>query len=364
MFNIARNLLVLLATVGWAFPVGAQDAFTGPTGSPFDGGGIMAPPGMAAPGAPYPGGMAPPGPPELPRLPPDMLGPQRFQMPTPAQGFGYAGVPNTNWNTRPNLRGPGVRLDTSYYFVREIEYGSFLSEHIWANQFGVTVLPFQSPNFIVGLRVMGGHHDNLSIAAASPAVDMDLYFATRYNSTFFKIGYFIDSQEDYGKQGVSGGILSDVPLLGNMTFEGAFAYGFGSDRVGRDFNLVTRRFQLTEVADLDMQIRIGKFLTPEIQAGITGNYLTYNKHEEEWGAGLFCNVTMGFVNVGVDLTGGREGLRGFLTLGYSWGSGPAEHPRDLYLPVDTVAWSTRAPRRDLALRIRETFNGPLLLQSR
>lgn len=290
-------------------------------------------------------------------LPRDTQGPERLQQPTPVRGHDLAGVPDYATNTRPDAATIGIRLDTSYVFLREISGGWYSNEHQSVGGGGVTILPFQNPGFILGFRGLANHIDNQSLIPDVGGFSFDVYAGTRYKHSYIKWGAFWDNQASDGKVGGSFNLMSDVPVIGNIVFESAFGFGYGPDRVGGPIGpfLLTQRI---EKQQYDIQIKVGKYLTEDLQVGFIGRYLSFRYAEDEGNAGLYMNYLLGRARVGLEITGGDEGLRGFATLGIAFGAKPSEHPRDLnYGGIDTVEWVTRAPDRDITLAHRETFTG-------
>lgn len=295
------------------------------------------------------------------QLPPDPWGRQRLEMPTPVEGFGFAGQSSEGLNTSPDAKTMGIRLDTSYGLVRSLDIGGYYSEHQYVGAAGATILPFQTPCYVVGSRVLGGYTDQASMIADSGVLSVDLFFGTRYKTTYFKVGSFWDWQVDMGKVGLSFSMLGKAPILGYLTADTAFAFGTGDNQIGPErevyFGVLPRR---VESADFDMQIRVGKFLNERFQVGATGNYYEFEFAWQEWGAGAFANIYLGRVRFGLDVTGGDEGLRGYTTMAIGWGAPREERPQDCrFIPIDTVAWVTRVTDRDISVRLRESFTGRL-----
>ena len=257
----------------------------------------------------------------------------------------------------------GIRLDTSFGLFREAESGVYASEHQHVGAAGGTILPFQCPCIVTGVRALGVWTENLSMIDDAEALSLDAFVGTRYKASYLKASAFWDVQEDqFGKIGFGLGLLTRLPFIGNMTFDGAFAWGTGNDLVDRTVlgPVPFRRARLIEVCDTDIQLRVGKFLCPEFQTGFTLNQYAYESAFDEWGAGAFFAVHKGRFSATFDVTGGDEGLRGFLTGAISLGKDPCRHPRDChYNGVDTVEWVTRTVRRDISIRLRDSFNGPL-----
>lgn len=293
-------------------------------------------------------------------IPPDPNGLARFQMPTPTPGYNYAGVSSIGYNTDPFPETTGIRLDTTYGLVRSMDLGTYFSEHQFVGAGGFTVLPFQNPGAVIGVRMLGDYVDNESMVPDVGGFSLDLFGGTRYKATYLKLGVLWDFQDRYQKVGPEFSALTHVPLLGTLTLDSAFGFGIGAVTITPPINPVNFRFRAVRVADLDTQVRVGRFMNRNVQLGATANYYQYDQTPDEWGAGGFCNLYLGQFIIGGDVSGGSEGLRGFVTFSTGWGKSPCDRPQDWRVPVDTMAWVTRAPERDVQVKLRESFTGPLV----
>lgn len=358
MLNDPRKLVLLLAAVvGWSKPAQAQEFLGKSTTaqSPSDAQFLGNPPLYQ-----YYSGLQQAKHEYEQALPPDPFGIERFHQPTPVRGAHFTGD-NYSLNTRPDTPTMGIRLDTTYSFLRETNVMVAMSEHQTVVGAGATLLPIQTPCWLIGVRALGVYADNQTMIEDEPGASFDLFFGTRYKTVYMKVGALWDNHDDFQKVGATGSLLTKVPLLGVVTVDTAFGLGTGGPDFFpmRDprFNIRQRR---VEVANYEHQIRIGKFWTENVQFGFTSNYLEFEGALDEWGAGAFANLYMGRFTLGLDITGGDEGLRGYVNLAYRWGAGDADRPRDCRLmPIDTVSWITRATDRDISVRLRESFTGPL-----
>jgi len=343
-----------------------QGPLGAPMGMPSAGGWAGEPAGAYGLGGPapqealynyYTNGSQAPMPPG--RLPPDPFGPQRLHMPLPERNDDFAGGNEKNIHTRPDERSIGPRLDSSYTFFREAEFGLYGSEYQYVGAAALSFLPVQTPCWVVGTRLGVTYNNNTSVDDADIGMTSDIFWGTRFGHTYFKIGYFFDGYHDFRKHGVEGSILTKLGPLGNMTFDGAFGYGIGKDVFPTQNGLGI--FQRAEVEDFDAQIRIGKFLSPYLQVGLSGDWTSFRVADNEFSGGLFANWYVGRATLSADLTGGTGGLRGYLVLGINWGGAANidSHPIDPYFdnPIDTISWVTRATRRDITLKVRETDSG-------
>jgi hypothetical protein len=109
-------------------------------------------------------------------------------------------------------------------------------------------------------------------------------------------------------------------------------------------------------------MRLGKFLSPYFQTGLSANWSNFNEAPNEWGAGVFANFYVGRLRISSDFTGGKGGVRGFVHLGFNWGGAENidRHPIDSHydVPIDAVSWVTTATPRDYTIKLRSTFTGP------
>lgn len=285
----------------------------------------------------------------------------RMEQPTPVAGHGFAGVSPANYSTLEPSATIGPRLDATYWIVRSAETGVFLSERQDLFLGGGTILPIQTPCWLVGVRGMGGWADNLSVVDGEPAYSIDAFIGSRYKTLYYKVGFLMDDFDTFCKMGVAASTLTELPVLGACTAD--MAYGFRNlpDQIFPDSrDPVTFRSRRVEQCEHDFQLRIGKFCTERFQIGATYNYYDFRHTEDEWGAGGFVSVNLGRFQFTGDVTGGEEGLRGYVRLAWSFGAHPCDTPRDCRVTgVNTIAWVSRPTDRDQSIRLRESFTGPL-----
>lgn len=286
--------------------------------------------------------------------------PPNMNAPTPAPGHGFYGASNLNYSTDDSMPTIGPRLDMTYGILREFEVGGALSEHQHVAVAGPTILPFQTPCMVFGVRGMGGYVSNLSYTDSEGVYTIDAFFGTRYKKLYSKVGFLMDDFQRHRKMGITASAMTEVLALG--TWSADFAYGFRNreDEIFPEERWpATLRSRRVEQADHDVQIRIGKFFTENCQAGFTYNYYDFDFTPDDSGYGAFGNFYCGRFRFGWDVTGGKEGLRGYLKLVYSFGAHPCDTPRDCRVSnVDAIAWVSRATDRDVSIRLRESFTGP------
>lgn len=283
-----------------------------------------------------------------------------MQQPTPSAGHGFHGVPNGNLSTQDPSPTVGPRLDTTYWLVREFEVGGYLSEHQHVAIGGPTILPIQTPCWLFGVRGMGGYVTNLSYTDSEEVYTIDAFFGTRYKTLYSKVGFLMDDFQRHRKIGITASALTELPALGTWTADFACGFRNREDEIFPDERWpLTLRSRRVEQADHDVQVRIGKFVRENIQMGFTYNYYDFDFTPDDSGYGAFGNFYCGRFRFGWDITGGTEGLRGYLRLAYSFGAHPCDAPRDCRVNnVDAIAWISRATDRDVSIRLRESFTGP------
>ncbi|MBY0587868.1 hypothetical protein K2X85_11870 [bacterium] len=287
----------------------------------------------------------------------------REQQPTPTPGYGFSGVSNYNASTDSESATVGIRLDKAYSILRETETIQTLSEHQNVSLFGGTILPIQTPCWVWGVRGMGGYVDQLSMISDSGAYSIDSFWGTRYKKLYHKIGFFIDGTDRRQKIGLSYGAMTELPILGTVTFDSAFGFRNSDDSLFPEVrDSITLRSRRVEQSDVDYQFRFGKYWNEHVQTGVTFNYYPFTWTQDEYGVGSFANLTFGRWRIVGDVTGGNEGLRGYIRLAMSWGVAPSERNRDPRVSdVDNVAWVTRPTERDPSMRLRESLTGPIPL---
>lgn len=284
----------------------------------------------------------------------------RNAQPTPTPGYGFDGNSSYNLSTDPGSTTTGIRLDTAYGLARNVETAMYLSELQDTTLTGMTVLPYQSPCSVVGIRGMGGYADNMSVSSDTGVYSIDAFFGTRYKKLYHKIGAFIDGYDHWKKVGLAYSALTDLPILGVVTVDTAFGFSASSDSFNTNIRGYDFRSLRVEQTKTDYQIRVGKFWNEWVQTGFTGNYYPFDYVPDEWGAGGFMNLYLGRYQISGDVTGGKEGLRGYVKLAINWGYLPSQRPRDCNLVgVDPVAWVTRATDRDQSVRLRDSLTGPI-----
>ncbi len=295
------------------------------------------------------------------RFPTDPFGPQRMAMPSLGIDHDHAGGTMRNEVVRPDSETIGIRLDSSYTLLREIELGTYLSEKQSVGTIGGTILPFQAPGWLIGFRGVAAYDGNNSVTTDLVGASTDTFWSTRYKHSYIKLGFLADYTSKAQTFGGTAALLTRLPVFGNITFDGAFSSGSGSDDIRGPVDLATGRFARVENNENRSQVRLGKYISNWYQTGVSATLTKYRVARDESQFGVWANWQHGGKTIGWDVAGGRGGIRGYMTLGLNWGGGRNIdlHPIDTGYdnPIDTVLWATRAPRRDPTIALRRTASG-------
>ena len=186
----------------------------------------------------------------------------------------------------------------------------------------------------------------------------DLYVACANgsNSTLIKPQFFIDYQDDYRKCGPALGLLFNAQSAHPVSVDIAYGFGYGYGTAETPEPppympppMMPRPGCVNAVGD-DLQVRIGTFVSDDVQVGLTFDCAHWDHSEiddDYFGGGFFAILQLldNLVLTG-DLCGGDAGMRGFLNLGWEFESGP---------PASTTIiqrWLTRSVIRNVNLRLR------------
>jgi hypothetical protein len=180
----------------------------------------------------------------------------------------------------------------------------------------------------------------------------DLYAgSTRLGDHWFKGGVLYDVQDNFHKVGPAFGALLFAEHKHPISIDLAYGIGYGDPVINR------LNSTILTVADDDTQLRAGTYITPNLQAGFSGNWLNWadNRFTDYNGYGGFVNLNLGTLNINVDVTSGSDHTRGFVNVAYTFGgrrerslnnSGCpilVEHPRD---------WLGKPVMRDVSLQLQ------------
>ena len=261
---------------------------------------------------------------------------------------GDAGI-GANFQARP----------ATWAHVRDLQLGVYTNEDQTVINGGSTFEFYVNDRWGLGGRVLigGTSNDNYSDEYHFTG---DLYAGTtRFGDQWIKGGVLYDVQDNFHKVGPQVGMLLFADRKHPISVDFAYGIGYGDPVIDRAASTITR------VADDDTQLRAGTYITPNLQAGFSGNWLNWadGRFEDYNGYGAFVNLNLGTLNVNVDYTHGDGRSRGFVNVAYTFGGRRArsvdgsnnlisvEHPRD---------WITRPVMRDVALQTQtvRTFLPP------
>lgn len=213
---------------------------------------------------------------------------------------------------------------------------------------GLSLSLFETETAGIGARFLFGGVFNEPLDAGLHFTG-DLFAGSQFQfaggSHWIKGGIFLDQQEGFNKFGPELGLLLLAETSNPLTVDLAFGFGSGNEKLTHD------RTMLTTVADQDFQLRFGAFLSPQIQAGVTYDYAAWDDERfgnDFHGVGGFANLYLGDKIINLDLSGGDDGLRGFVNIVCLFG-GPRGNGRGT---VDTSAWLMQPVNRDTSLRFR------------
>jgi hypothetical protein len=132
---------------------------------------------------------------------------------------------------------------------------------------------------------------------------------------WLKGGFLYDTQDNFYKYGPTFGAVLLADAKHPITVD--FAYGMGQG----DPRLNQSRTGLLAVADDDVQLRVGTYLSPSVQVGLSGNWARWDNpvFKDDSGIGGFARLNIADLVLTVDVTDGDLGTRGFVNVAYVFG---------------------------------------------
>ncbi len=246
---------------------------------------------------------------------------------------------------------------SSFMYFRSLQSAVYVNPQQTVVNAGSTFTLFSNDHVGIGGRALLGAtiddnlHDNFHFAG-------DAFAGVRLpGEIWLKGGLLYDRQNDFYKIGPTFGavFLADAPHP--ITLDFAYGIGRGSPRL----NLL-KNGQIA-VADDDVQLRIGSYLSPMMQLGLSGNWARWDdpRFTDDSGIGGFTRINVADLQITVDVTSGNLGTRGFVNLAYVFG-GPQRRCRQrpegrvfVDCPED---WLTRPVIRDVSLRVQQVVGVP------
>jgi hypothetical protein len=224
---------------------------------------------------------------------------------------------------------------------------------------GTTLKLLEGESWAFMTRGLFGFVDNYAISDTSFTYSIDSYFGTRVRSYgggehWVKFGGFVDDQNQFGKAGPMVGALLFANEAFPVTVDAAVGFGYGNP-----IDRLPSFRETVDVANRDYQIRVGTFLSPTMQVGITTMIADFTGpgDNRSWSVGGFTNfLVFNRTFVRLDMSAGDEGLRGFALLSYLFGPSPMRNQScgDCRgeCRVDGKSWLLQPVNRDVALQLR------------
>jgi hypothetical protein len=237
--------------------------------------------------------------------------------------------------------------------VRDLQMGVYTNEDQTVINGGSTLEFYVDDNFGLGGRVLIGAANNDTFTDEYHFTG-DLYAGTtRVGEHWFKGGVLYDIQDNFHKLGPEIGMLLFADRRHPINLDFAYGLGYGDPIINRVNSTITT------VAEDDAQLRVGTYLTPNLQAGFSGNWVNFSGSEfqDYNGYGGYINLNLGTLNINVDYTTGDHRDRGFVNVAYTFGGRRSraadgcdlafvEHPRD---------WMGKPVMRDVSLQTQRAF---------
>jgi hypothetical protein len=171
---------------------------------------------------------------------------------------------------------------------------------------------------------------------------------------WLKGGFMYDGQDSFYKYGPTFAAVFRGDAAHPITLDAAYGIGQGDVRVNQD------RTGLLAIADHDLQVRLGTYLSPMMQLGVTGMWARWDNEffKNDTGIGGFARMSIADLEITVDVTDGDLGTRGFVNVAYVFGGPQRKSWREpaacgyVDRPED---WLTRPVIRDTSLRVQQVL---------
>ncbi|MBX9653942.1 hypothetical protein K2Y11_10040 [bacterium] len=253
--------------------------------------------------------------------------------------------------------GVGARLFGNYGtgFIRDVSAGVFGNPNQTVYNGGTTLKLFETDGAVLMTRGLFGVVNDSYLGQSNFTYSVDSYASLRLRSYggaehWLKFGGFVDDQNHFGKAGPMFGALLFANERFPVTFDGAVGFGYGSpiDQFPATTNVIS-------VAARDYQLRVGTYLAPRLQVGMSSMIADWGSGPDNrnWGLGAFTNFYLfNRTMVRLDFTSGDAGFRGYAMLSYLFGPGPSVQTDGL-CRVDGKDWAMQPVNRDVAVQLKE-----------
>ena len=254
--------------------------------------------------------------------------------------------------------GAGARVFGTYgsNFIRDITAGVFGNPNQTVYNGGTTLRLYETESSAFMTRGLFGVVNDTTLGQSSFTFSIDSYASLRLRSYgggehWLKLGGFIDEQNHFGKAGPMFAALLFANERFPLTVDAAVGFGYGSpiDQFPQTTNIVS-------VAARDYQLRVGTFLAPKLQVGLSSMLADWGSGPDNrnWGLGAFTNFYLFNRSlVRLDFTSGDAGFRGYAMFSYLFGPGPST-TLDGECRVDGKAWAMQPINRDVTVQLKET----------
>ncbi len=281
-----------------------------------------------------------------------------------SQSLGNLGTVNVYGSPNPGSYGGGGSFTlnpaanaSSLLYFRDLQAAVYTNTQQTVVNAGSTFSLFSNKHFGIGGRALMGAtiddnlHDNFHFAG-------DAFAGVRLpGEIWLKGGLLYDRQNNFYKIGPTFGAVFLANARHPITLDFAYGKGHGQNKVN-----VQRTGQVA-IADDDVQLRIGSYVSPMVQLGMSGNWARWDDPRFRDGSGIggFTRINLADLQITVDVTSGNLGTRGFVNVAYVFGGPQRRCWRDsqtrpfVDCPED---WLTRPVIRDVSLQLQTIAGVP------
>lgn len=269
------------------------------------------------------------------------------------QTLGDLGTVNVYGSPDPENYGIGAGFNSrNWLYFRDLQAAVYTNQEQTVVNAGTTMTLLSNDRYALAGRALFGAtvDDNLQDELHFSG---DAYAGIRLpGEIWLKGGYFYDTQDSFYKHGPAVGAVLLADAKHPITVDFAYAMGGGNIRANQ------AKTGILGVADDDVQIRVGTYLSPMMQLGVSANWADWDNpiFKDDSGVGGFARMSIADLDIIVDVTNGDLGTRGFVNVAYVFGGPQRKSWRDRYASpfVDQPEdWMTRPVIRDTSLRVQQ-----------
>lgn len=242
-------------------------------------------------------------------------------------------------------------VPSTWGHVRDLQMGVYTNDEQTVFNGGSTIEFYVNDRWGFAGRLLGGGTNNMSIKDRYDFTGEIYGGNTFLGNHWFKFGWLWDTQSNFSKTGPAWGALFWTDHKHPISLDIAYGLGYGDPQLGTNLSTV-------RVADDDLQLRAGTYLTPNLQAGFSGNWLNWADGQfKDYNAyGGFIAWNYGDLAINVDYVYGNDEARAFANVAYTFGG---RRPR----PTDTSGaplvvehrrdWITKPVMRNVSLQLQK-----------